>query len=150
MLLHNYSVTFDDSTLSLTLSAAVEYVGLSADGNFDDSFNLGTTYWIDLQSFSSADGGVDSAGSCGNRRSADYDGLDFDDFFGFTTNPMDLESAATSERMAYPPSDWTLTASSCNVVEYERTFSWTVWCPFCRIGRRQGMDGRVCVFCDCL
>ena len=27
--------------------------------------------------------------------------------------------------MAYPPSDWTLTAESCNEVEYERTFSWT-------------------------
>merc|ERR1719273_2029977 len=27
--------------------------------------------------------------------------------------------------MAYPPSDWTLNASSCNMVEYERTFSWS-------------------------
>merc|ERR1719450_1734821 len=125
VLLHNYSVDFDASTLSLTLGATVEYVGLSADGNFDDSFNLGSTYWIDLQSFSNADGGVDSAGTCANRQSADYIGLTFDDFFGFTTDPMDLESADTSDRMAYPPSDWTLNALSCNVVEYERTFSWT-------------------------
>ena len=129
MLLHGYSVDFNASTLSLTLGATLEYVGLSADGNFDDSFNLGTTYWIDFQSFSAlgSSDGVDSAGTCANRRSADYEELDFDDFFGFTTNPMDLESATTSDRMAYPPSDWTLTASSCNVVEYERTFSWTVW-----------------------
>ncbi len=136
MLLHDYSVDFDASTLSLTLSAKLEYVGLSADGNFDDSFNLGTTYWIDLQSFGALDAGdgVNSAGSCANRRSADYDGLDFDDFFGFTTNPMDLEGAATAERMAYPPSDWTLTAPSCNVVEYERTFSWTVWWTLCFFG----------------
>merc|ERR1711892_492640 len=82
---------------------------------------------IDLQSFTAlGDGhGVDSAGTCANRQSSDYDALDFDNFFGFTTNPMDLESVSTSERMAYPPSDWTLTASSCNVVEYEKTFSWT-------------------------
>lgn len=128
MLLHDYSVAFDASTLSLTLGATLEYVGLSADGNFDESFNLGTTYWIDLQSFTAlGDGhGVDSAGTCANRQSSDYDALDFDAFFGFTTNPMDLESVSTSERMAYPPSDWTLTASSCNVVEYEKTFSWTV------------------------
>jgi hypothetical protein len=124
VLLHNYTVAFDASSLSLTLSATVEYVGLSADGNFDDELNLGTTYWIDLESFSSVDGGVDSAGTCANRQSADYGALDFEDFFGFTTNPMDLESASTEDRMAYPPSDWTLTASSCNVVKYERTFSW--------------------------
>merc|ERR1711892_1462558 len=82
---------------------------------------------IDLQSFTAlGDGhGVDSAGTCANRQSADYEALDFDNFFGFTTNPMDLESVSTSERMAYPPSNWTLTASSCNVVEYEKTFSWT-------------------------
>merc|ERR1711892_1406986 len=82
---------------------------------------------IDLQSFTAlGDGhGVDSAGTCANRQSSDYDALDFDNFFGFTTNPMDLESVSTSERMAYPPSNWTLTAPGCNVVEYEKTFSWT-------------------------
>merc|ERR1719238_1453099 len=124
-LLHEYIVDFDASTMSLTVSASVEYVGLSADGNFDDDFNLGTTYWIDFQSFSGSDGGVDSAGSCANRQSTDYDELQFADYWSFTVNPMDLESVSTAERMAYPPSDWTLNASSCNMVEYERTFSWS-------------------------
>merc|ERR1719347_448191 len=68
VLLHDYSVDFNSSTLSLTLGATVEYVGLSADGNFDDSFNLGTSYWIDLQSFTAYDGGVNSSGTCTNRR----------------------------------------------------------------------------------
>ena len=125
MLLHGHTVEFDASTLSLTVGASLEYVGLSADGNFDDDFNLGTTYWIDFQSFSGSDGGIDSAGSCANRQSADYDGLEFADYWSFTVNPMDLESVSTAERMAYPPSDWTLNASSCNMVEYERTFSWS-------------------------
>ena len=118
-------MAFDASTLSLTVGASVEYVGLSADGNFDDDFNLGTTYWIDFQSFSSSDGGIDSAGTCANRLSTDYDGLEFADFWNYTVNPMDLESVSTAKRMAYPPSDWTLNATSCNVVEYERTFSWS-------------------------
>ncbi len=133
MLLHDYEVDFDTSTLSLTFGATVEYVGLSADGNFDDTFNLGTTYWMDFQSFTSLDtgNGVDSAGTCANRRSADYAALDFNNFFGFTADPEALESASTADRMAYPPSDWTLTALSCNVVKYERTFSWTVWWTLC-------------------
>jgi len=43
-------------------------------------------------------------------------------------DPLDLEGAETAKRMAYPPSDWTFgvdDASSCNVVNYERKFSWT-------------------------
>ena len=40
-LLHSESVTFEASTLSLSFSASLEYVGKSADGNFDDNFNLG-------------------------------------------------------------------------------------------------------------
>merc|ERR1719462_23654 len=60
-LLHSEAITFEASTLSLTFSASLEYVGKAADGNFDDNFNLGTTYWIDFQSFSSVDGGVNAA-----------------------------------------------------------------------------------------
>ena len=41
MLLHDKSVTFNAGTLSLTLSATVEYVGNSSDGNFNDDFTLG-------------------------------------------------------------------------------------------------------------
>jgi len=123
-LLHSESVAFEASTLSLTFSASLEYVGKSADGNFDDAFNLGTTYWIDFQSFSSVDGGVDSAGSCTNRRSADYSGLSFADLWTFPVNPADLDSANTEDRMAYPPSDWTLSADDCTTIEYERTLSW--------------------------
>merc|ERR1712242_191415 len=99
----------------------------SADGNFDDEYNLGTTYWIDFQSFS-ASNAINAPGSCGNRDSDDYSGLDFANYWGYTVNPADLASAETAERMAYPPSDWTFgvdDASSCNVVNYERTFSWT-------------------------
>ena len=124
-LLHEYTVDFDASTMSLTVSASVEYVGLSADGNFDDNFNLGTTYWIDFQSFSGSTDSIDAAGSCGNREAADYSGLAFDEYWEYTTNPMDLESVSTAERMAYPPSDWTIVADGCNMVEYERTFSWS-------------------------
>merc|ERR1712242_372689 len=99
----------------------------SADGNFDDEYNLGTTYWIDFQSFS-ASNAINAPGSCGNRDSDDYSGLDFANYWGYTVNPADLASAETAERMAYPPSDWTFgvdDASSCNVVNYERKFSWT-------------------------
>merc|ERR1719233_546399 len=123
-LLHSESVAFEASTLSLTFSASLEYVGKSADGNFDDAFNLGTTYWIDFQSFSSVDGGVDSAGSCTNRRSADYSGLSFADLWTFPVNPADLDSVDTADRMAYPPSDWTLNADDCNTIQFERTLSW--------------------------
>merc|ERR1719447_2753712 len=120
----NHVVDFEASTLSLTFKTSLEYVGESADGNFDRNFNLGTTYWIDFQSFSSVDGGVDSAGSCGNRRSADYSGLDFAAFWEYPVNPADLDSVSTAERMASPPSDWTLSADDCTTIQYERTLSW--------------------------
>merc|ERR1719300_2193991 len=123
-LLHSEAVTFEASTLSVSFSASLEYVGKSADGNFDKNFNLGTTYWIDFQSFSSVDGGVDSAGSCGNRRSADYSGLSFAEMWEYPVNPADLDSVSTAERMAYPPSDWTLNAVNCSTIQYERTLSW--------------------------
>merc|ERR1712242_375274 len=99
----------------------------SADGNFDDEYNLGTTYWIDFQSFS-ASNAIDAPGSCGNRDADDYSGLDFANYWGYTVNPADLASAAPADRTAYPPSDWTFAvddAKSCNVVNYERKFSWT-------------------------
>ena len=44
-LLKSSSVDFDPSTLSLTFKAMVHYVGESADGNFDDDFNLGLCPW---------------------------------------------------------------------------------------------------------
>merc|ERR1719361_2595432 len=105
----------------------LEYVGLSTDGNFDDEYNLGTTYWIDFQSFS-ASNAIDAPGSCGNRDADDYSGLDFANYWGYTVNPADLATAAPADRSAYPSSDWTFAvddASSCNVVKYERKFSWT-------------------------
>jgi len=124
-LLHSSSVEFAASTLSLTFSVGLEYVGLSADGNFDDEYKLGTSYWIDFQSFGESIDVINEAGSCGNRRSDDYDGLTFSEYWGYTVNPQDLEGASTEQRMAYPPSDWTLDASDCNIVGFERTFSWT-------------------------
>jgi hypothetical protein len=123
-LLHSESVNFEASTLSLTFSASLEYVGKSADGNFDDNFNLGTTYWIDFQSFSSVDGGVGSAGSCTNRRSADYSGLSFAEMWEYPVDPTKLDSVSTADRMAYPPSDWTLSASDCTTIQYERKLNW--------------------------
>jgi len=122
-LLKDYAVTWDSETFSLTLSATVEYVGLSADGDLDDAFNLGTTYWVDLQSFTGVmASGITAIGSCGNRAADDYDGLGFAEWWAFTVNPADLESAANAERTAYPASDWNFTASDCNTVKYERTF----------------------------
>jgi len=127
-LLQGSDITFDANTLSLTFSASLEYVGLSADGNFDDDYNLGTTYWIDFQSFSESADGVDAAGTCANREAEDYANLTFAEWWEYTADPLDLANAANAERMAYPDSNWTLDAASgtsCNVVEYERTFSWT-------------------------
>ena len=85
----------------------------------------GSTYWIDFQSFSGSVDSVDAAGSCGNRNDADYSGLAFADYWSYPSNPEDLATVSTAERMAYPASDWTLSADGCNEVEYERTLSWT-------------------------
>ena len=129
-LLLNHSVSFEASTLLLRFEATLKYVGESADGVMDHSNNLGTTYWIDLQSFSefdSMDNGIANAGSCGNRRAADYGPLTFGEFWKYTVDPADLANASNADRMAYPPSDWTLSASGCNAVNYERTFSLAVW-----------------------
>merc|ERR1719290_532069 len=123
-LLHSEAITFEASTLSLDFSASLEFVGKSADGNFDHNFNLGTTYWIDFESFSSGGDNIRSPGSCGNRRSADFSGPDFADLWTFPVNPADLSSATTADRMAYPPSDWTLNANDCNTIQFERTLSW--------------------------
>jgi len=123
-LLKSYAVSLDSTTYSLTLSATVEYVGLSADGYLYNSFDLGSTYWLDLQPFAGVSDGISAPGSCGNRRASDYsDDLSFADYWSFTVKPMDLENAATADRMAYPPSDWSLTAVDCHTVKYERTFS---------------------------
>lgn len=91
----------------------------------------GTTYWIDFSSFSSVDGGVSAAGSCGNRRSADYSGLSFAEMWEYPVNPADVDSVTAAERMAYPPSDWRLNAVNCTTIEYERTLSWAVWWRLC-------------------
>merc|ERR1719228_2412901 len=124
-LLHSEpSVEFEASTLSLTFKTSLEYVGKSADGNFNDDFNLGTTYWIDFQSFSSVDGGIASAGSCANRRSTDFSGQSLANLWTFPVNPADLKTVNTEDRMAYPPSDWTLSASDCTTIQYERTLNW--------------------------
>ena len=126
-------MTFDASKLLLTFQVTLEYVGESAEGNIDLTNNLGTTYWIDLQSFSkydSTNNGIANAGSCANRRAADYNGLSFDNFWRYTIDPAELEGSSNADRMAYPPSNWTLTASGCNAVDYERTFSLAVWWRF--------------------
>merc|ERR1719439_330528 len=94
-LVHGSSIEFDAATLSLTFSASLEYVGLSADGNFDDEYNLGTTYWIDFQSFS-ASNAINAPGSCGNRDADDYSGLDFADFWKYTVDPADLATVNIS------------------------------------------------------
>ena len=44
-LVHELDIEFDASTLSLIFSASLEYVGLSADGNFNDEFELGMNPW---------------------------------------------------------------------------------------------------------
>jgi len=122
-LLQSYSVAFDESSFLLTLSATVQYVGRSADGHLDDAFNLGTTYWLDLQSFSGVSDGLSAAGSCANRLADDYDGLAFDEWWEFTVDPLDLESAPTAQRTAYPASEWSLSATDCTAVTYSRTFA---------------------------
>jgi len=122
-LLKRYSVTFDAATISLTMSAKVEYVGLSADGSLAEEYDLGTTYWIDFQSFDDGSDSISAPGSCGNRRAADYGGVSFDEWWSFTVNPADMDSGAIQQRMAYPPSDWNLSSSDCSTVKWERTFN---------------------------
>ena len=87
----------------------------------------GTSYYIDFQSFSEIDGGIDESGTCANRNAADYIGLSFEQFWKFPVNPMKLVTVNTEDRMAYPPTAWDLSATDCNVVKYKRTMSWTVW-----------------------
>jgi len=123
VLMKNYTVNFDATTFSLTFSVTLEYVGLSADGNWEELYNLGTTYWIDFQSFSGTSGSVASVGSCGNRRDEDYTDLSFDEWWSYTVDPWDLVDAQTPNRMAYPPSNWTLSSADCNTLTYERTFT---------------------------
>jgi len=117
-------VDFDQATGLLTLGATLEYVGLSTDGNFNHDFVLGTTYWIDLQPYGGVKGAIESVGSCANRRAADYEGLEFAQYWTYTPDPTALGTALVVDRMAYPPSEWTLSALDCNTVKYERTFSW--------------------------
>jgi len=57
-------------------------------------------------------------------RSADYVGLSSANLWSFPVNPSDLETESTENRMAYPPSDWTLNAEDCSAIKYERTMSW--------------------------
>jgi len=121
-LLRRHSEEFDATTHSLSLSVTVEYVGMSSDGNLNDDINLGTTYWIDLQSFTESAGSVSDAGSCANRRAADYGGA-FEEWWSYPTNPQSLDSTLTADRMAYPPSDWTISSTDCHTVTYQRTFT---------------------------
>jgi len=121
-LLHASSITFDASTLSLTFSATVEYVGNSSDGSFNDDFNLGTTYWIGFESISSVAGGLSAPGTCSNRRIDDSGAYPM---WRYPVNPMTLtDDMNPAERMAYPPSDWSLSSEDCNEVVYSRTLSW--------------------------
>ena len=83
------------------------------------------SYCIDFQTFSGSVDSIGVAGSCGNRNDVDYSGLAFADYWSCPSNPEDLGSSVTAERMAYSASDWTMSADGCNEVEYERTLSLT-------------------------
>ena len=129
-LLKAHSVTFEPTTFSLLFSATMEYVGESADGFLNEDYILGTTYWIDFQSFSESSGSVSEPGSCANRRAADYSGP-FVEWWSYPVNPMDLESTPTADRMSYPPSGWTVSSMDCHTVTYERTLALTVCGSVC-------------------
>ncbi len=45
-LLKGYHVQFDTVNMTFTFHVLLEYVGLSADGNFDPNFNLGLVYTL--------------------------------------------------------------------------------------------------------
>lgn len=92
--------------------------------NFVRLRRSGTTYWIDFESFAESGNALDSPGSCSNRQAQDYTNLNFHEYWTYTADPQDLENVPIEGRMAYPPSDWTFSVLSCNVVEYMRTFSW--------------------------
>ena len=62
---------------------------------------LGTTYWIDFESFSSVDGGVSAPGTCANRRSSDYVGLSFAEMWDYPLNPANLESVGGTSTAQY-------------------------------------------------
>jgi len=123
--LNEYSVSWNAQSFSLTFSATLQYVGLSADGDLSDAFDLGTTYWVDLQSFDQSADQINQPGSCGNRRSTDYDGLNYTDWWEYPADSTKLATVSSGQRTAYPPSDWSLTAPDCAKIKYERTLSLT-------------------------
>eukprot|EP01084_Bolivina_argentea_P139715 245768_1 len=78
----SFTISLNQSTLALTFNIDLEYIGNSADGDFDDEYNLGTTYVIDFDSFGTDGNLINEPGNCQNRISSSFDGIaDFNEFW---------------------------------------------------------------------
>eukprot|EP01084_Bolivina_argentea_P256072 431005_1 len=125
----NFTISVDSNTLQTTFNIDLEYVGNSKDGNFDNNFNLGTTYVVDFQSFKTNGNSIDKPGNCQNRMVSSFTGINnFNDYWNYSEYPHSDGELGSNQYLSYPPPSqyWTLTmdAYTCTPINYHGIFSW--------------------------
>ena len=122
----SFNISFDLTSLSLSFDIYLEYIGL-ASSSLTNHYKLGTTYVVDFYSFGVNGNKINQPGNCQNRLSQSFiDITDFNQFWTFSQYPYLSGQIGTNQYLSYPPpsNKWTLTASSCNTINYRSTFSW--------------------------
>eukprot|EP01084_Bolivina_argentea_P024595 45819_1 len=84
---HNFSIILDNSKLEMTFDIDLEYIGLSSDGNFDLEYNLGTTYVVGFDSFSTNLNKINEPGNCENRIFTSFMSGTFDQWWDYSEYP---------------------------------------------------------------
>eukprot|EP01084_Bolivina_argentea_P290404 498824_1 len=125
----SFSVNLDKNKLEMTFDIDLEYVGLSADGNFDSVYTLGTTYVIGFDSFGTTGNKINEPGNCENRIPASFSTGTFDQWWNYSEYPyLSNNDLGSDTYLAYPPPSnyWSLSIGEnvCTPINYLGVFSW--------------------------
>ena len=127
---YNLTTFLDTNTLEITIIIQLEYIGTSTnDERFNSQYDLGTTYWIDFESFGIGNK-INEPGNCQNRVKSSYDNItNFVNYWGFSSKPYIKGNIGSNSYLSYPPTSsyWSLSTNnndSCSPIIYKGVFSW--------------------------
>jgi len=121
-------ILFDKEGLNFEIAIELDYLGDSADGLFDPSFNLGTTYVVDFSPMNRNEFIYNNTGSCSNRMASSYIDRDISTYWQYSDTPNLPGHLKSQDYLAYPPVSkfWTLTSgTTCKTIKYTGTFTWS-------------------------
>eukprot|EP01083_Nonionella_stella_P096481 271266_1 len=117
---YGYNIEFDQFNLEVVIDVNLTYLGYSVDEGGD---KLGTSYILDFESKEAHIVPLNEPGTCSNRNFDDFDGVDFTDWFEYST--VDPPEVGVAPYLAYPPNsdDWFIDSLNCKTITYKGHFS---------------------------